>query len=106
MIAEMAADFAVDGTNLYDLGCSTGTTFLKKWHRPIHHVVEHSGDFRAEFEVGNRLGFFEHFVFHQLVFRVLIGANSQSFTEAFWSLTGRIRSRPEFHKTPDGQQSS
>ena len=28
MIAEMAADFAVEGTNLYDLGCSTGTTFL------------------------------------------------------------------------------
>jgi len=28
MIAEMAADFAVEGTNLYDLGCSTGTTML------------------------------------------------------------------------------
>ncbi len=28
MIAEMAADFAVDGTNIYDLGCSTGTTLL------------------------------------------------------------------------------
>ena len=28
MIAEMAADFAVDGTNVYDLGCSTGTTLL------------------------------------------------------------------------------
>jgi tRNA (cmo5U34)-methyltransferase len=28
MIAEMAGDFAVDGTNLYDLGCSTGTTLL------------------------------------------------------------------------------
>jgi len=28
MIAEMAADFAVPGTNLYDLGCSTCTTFL------------------------------------------------------------------------------
>jgi tRNA (cmo5U34)-methyltransferase len=28
MIGEMAADFAVDGTNLYDLGCSTGTTLL------------------------------------------------------------------------------
>lgn len=27
MAAEMAADFAVPGTNLYDLGCSTGTTF-------------------------------------------------------------------------------
>ena len=28
MIGEVAADFAVDGSNLYDLGCSTGNTFL------------------------------------------------------------------------------
>lgn len=28
MIAEMTADFAVEGTNIYDLGCSTGTTLL------------------------------------------------------------------------------
>lgn len=28
MMGELAADFAVEGTNLYDLGCSTGTTFL------------------------------------------------------------------------------
>jgi tRNA (cmo5U34)-methyltransferase len=28
MIAEMASDFAADGTNIYDLGCSTGTTLL------------------------------------------------------------------------------
>ena len=28
MIGELAADFAVEGTNLYDLGCSTGNTFL------------------------------------------------------------------------------
>ncbi len=28
MIGEMAGDFAVSGTNLYDLGCSTGTTML------------------------------------------------------------------------------
>ena len=28
MIAEMAADVAVDGTNIYDLGCSTGNTLL------------------------------------------------------------------------------
>ncbi len=27
MISEIAADFAVDGTSLYDLGCSTCTTF-------------------------------------------------------------------------------
>lgn len=28
MIAEMAADFAVEGSNIYDLGCSTGNTLL------------------------------------------------------------------------------
>lgn len=28
MIVEMAVDFAVEGTNIYDLGCSTGTTLL------------------------------------------------------------------------------
>jgi tRNA (cmo5U34)-methyltransferase len=28
MIAEMVADFAVEGSNVYDLGCSTGTTML------------------------------------------------------------------------------
>ena len=28
MIAEMATDFALEGTNIYDLGCSTGNTLL------------------------------------------------------------------------------
>lgn len=28
MIGEMAGDFAADGTNVYDLGCATGTTML------------------------------------------------------------------------------
>ena len=28
MIAELSFDFAVQGTNIYDLGCSTGTTLL------------------------------------------------------------------------------
>ena len=28
MIAEMARDFVVEKTNVYDLGCSTGTTML------------------------------------------------------------------------------
>ncbi len=28
MSSEIASDFAVEGTNLYDLGCSTGTTLL------------------------------------------------------------------------------
>lgn len=29
MIAEMATDFAVEGSNIYDLGCSTGNTLLR-----------------------------------------------------------------------------
>lgn len=29
MTAELAADFAVEGTTLYDLGCSTGTTLIE-----------------------------------------------------------------------------
>ena len=28
MIGEMSSDFAEEGTNIYDLGCSTGNTFL------------------------------------------------------------------------------
>jgi len=28
MTAELAADFAVDGTNVYDIGCSTGTSMI------------------------------------------------------------------------------
>ena len=28
MLGELAADFAVDGTTIYDLGCSTANTFL------------------------------------------------------------------------------
>ena len=28
MVCELVADFAVPGTNLYDLGCATGTTFM------------------------------------------------------------------------------
>ena len=28
MSAELAADFAMDGTNVYDIGCSTGTTLI------------------------------------------------------------------------------
>jgi len=29
MIGELAVDFAVDGSNVYDLGCSTGTTMVE-----------------------------------------------------------------------------
>lgn len=35
MTTELAADFAVPGTNLYDLGCATGTTLLT-----LEHVVD------------------------------------------------------------------
>src|SRR3546814_6230819 len=28
MVCEVSADFAAEGTSLYDLGCSTGTTLL------------------------------------------------------------------------------
>lgn len=41
MMTEIAADFAVDGTNVYDLGCSTGTTLinLDKVLPPTVHFV-------------------------------------------------------------------
>src|SRR5262245_25035469 len=32
MIAEIASDFAMDSTNIYDLGCSLCTTFLNLQH--------------------------------------------------------------------------
>ena len=34
MISEMAGDFAVEGTNIYDLGCSTGTTMIN-----LHRII-------------------------------------------------------------------
>jgi tRNA (cmo5U34)-methyltransferase len=37
MIMELAADFAVEGTSVYDLGCSTGTTLLN-----LHQCIPHS----------------------------------------------------------------
>jgi tRNA (cmo5U34)-methyltransferase len=40
MIVEMARDFAVPGTNFYDLGCSTGTTFAN-----LDPYLEHSISF-------------------------------------------------------------
>jgi len=42
MIAELAFDFAVDGTNIYDLGCSTGTTLLNL-NRGIGNKVKYIG---------------------------------------------------------------
>lgn len=42
MIGEIAADFAVPGTNLYDLGCSTGTS-LALLHPLVHDDVHFVG---------------------------------------------------------------
>lgn len=42
MIAEMAVDFAAEGTNIYDLGCSTGTTLLNLGQN-IHGKVKFIG---------------------------------------------------------------
>ena len=48
MINEIAADFAVSGTNVYDLGCSTGTTLIgldKILPQDITFIgVDYSGD--------------------------------------------------------------
>ncbi len=40
MVCELAADFAVPGTNIYDIGCSTGTTF-----EALHDKVDRSVNF-------------------------------------------------------------
>jgi tRNA (cmo5U34)-methyltransferase len=42
MIAEMVIDFAADGTHIYDLGCSTGTTLLNL-ERSIGNRVKYIG---------------------------------------------------------------
>lgn len=42
MVAELAADFSVEGTNIYDLGCSTGTTLLNL-HEAIPKSVTYIG---------------------------------------------------------------
>lgn len=42
IVAEIAADFAVPGSNLYDLGCSTGTT-MQLIHRMTHPDVRMVG---------------------------------------------------------------
>lgn len=39
MISEIAADFAVEGSSIYDLGCSTGTTMINL-HRIVHPSVK------------------------------------------------------------------
>lgn len=42
MIGEIAADFAVDGTNIYDLGCSTGIT-LSNIYKAVRRDVKYIG---------------------------------------------------------------
>ena len=39
MVTEMAREFAMEGTNIYDLGCSTGNTMLSL-HSVLHHKVK------------------------------------------------------------------
>jgi tRNA (cmo5U34)-methyltransferase len=51
MTVEMAADFASEGTNIYDLGCSTGTTLLnlgQNIHRKVKFIgIDYSEDMLA-----------------------------------------------------------
>ncbi len=61
MMTEIAVDFAVPGTNVYDLGCSTGTTLLnldKVLPADVHFAgIDDSADMlekcRANFEAAN-----------------------------------------------------
>ena len=69
MVAEMVADFAVDGTNVYDLGCSTCAIFrnLKDLDRDVTFVgVDSSAAMlaRAEAEL-QRANFTRRYVLHQ-----------------------------------------
>ena len=53
MIQELAADFGVDDTNVYDLGCSTGTTLhnLDSMPQSVHLVgIDDSPDMIARAE--------------------------------------------------------
>lgn len=44
MTGELAADYAAEGTSIYDLGCSTGTTILKiAEHVPLERNVRYVG---------------------------------------------------------------
>jgi tRNA (cmo5U34)-methyltransferase len=59
MIAELALDFAVDGTNIYDLGCSTGTTLLNL-NRGIGNRVKYIGmDYSEDMIVKCRKNLYE-----------------------------------------------
>ena len=67
MIAELASDFAVEGTNVYDLGCSTGTTLLnlnKSIGKKVKYVgIDYSEDMldkcRKKFSDNNFSGEYE-----------------------------------------------
>lgn len=60
MIVEMATDFAADGTNIYDLGCSTGTTLLNLGHN-IHSKVKFMGiDYSQDMLARCKQKFIEH----------------------------------------------
>ncbi len=70
MIAELAADFAADGTNIYDLGCSTGATLrrLQSLDREVTLIgVDSSSAMlaRAEREM-QRTGFSRPYVLREL----------------------------------------
>ncbi|MGD9762371.1 MAG: carboxy-S-adenosyl-L-methionine synthase CmoA [Candidatus Binatia bacterium] len=69
MLSELAADFAVDGTNVYDLGCSTGATLreLSRIDKDVQLVgVDSSPDMleRAREQL-LRDGFGKHFELQQ-----------------------------------------
>ena len=47
MISELAADFVAEGSNVYDLGCSTGTTLLAM-HPTVHPAARFIGIDKSE----------------------------------------------------------
>lgn len=60
MTAEMVNDFAVEGTNIYDLGCSTGTTLLNL-NNSLGSKVKYVGvDYSEEMLVKCREKFKQH----------------------------------------------
>ncbi len=67
MIAELASDFATDGTNIYDLGCSTGTTLInldKSISKKVKYIgIDYSEDMlekcRKKFSDNNFSGEYE-----------------------------------------------
>lgn len=62
MVAEMAVDFSADGTNIYDLGCSTGTTLLNL-HASLSADVTYIGVDNSEDMLARCRAKFEEFQF-------------------------------------------